>query len=253
VVAVALGLAIGLLSGLFGVGGSSISTPALRVFLHTPQLIALGSPLPVTIPTALVGGFTYNRHGLVNWRIVRWVAMAGVPGIVAGSLLTEVIPAEGLMYLVALALFGMGVQLVRQTPVPLSDSLDPPVETRWMDPPVLTVVALSVVVGVFSGLLANGGGFLLVPALVLLFGARLRQAAATSLPCIALLAIPGTITHASLGHIDGWLVLELAIGVIPMTYIGAFLSLRFQSVRMRRPFGAFLAVFGLYFFLHELL
>jgi uncharacterized membrane protein YfcA len=112
---------------------------------------------------------------------------------------------------------------------------------------------VAVPVGFLSGLLANGGGFLFVPAFVLLFGANVRQAAATSLPCVALLALPGTITHAALGHVDGWLSFQLTLGVIPGTYLGARLSLWLRHVRLRRPFGLFMAAFGLYYFLRELL
>ena len=63
-VTVALGFAIGILSGLFGVGGSSIATPLLRVALNTPSLIALASPLPATFPTATATGLAaYSREG----------------------------------------------------------------------------------------------------------------------------------------------------------------------------------------------
>ena len=119
-VAVALGVAIGVLSGLFGVGGSSISTPFLRILLHTPRLTALGSPLPVTIPTAIVGGLAYHRQGFVKWPVVRLVVIGGIPGVLAGSLLTIWVPAEGLMFLIAGAVLAVGIQmLARGTPAPL--------------------------------------------------------------------------------------------------------------------------------------
>jgi len=251
-VAVALGVVIGVLSGLFGVGGSSISTPFLRILLHTPRLTALGSPLPVTIPTAIVGGYAYHRQGFVNWRVVRLVVIGGVPAVLAGSLLTKWVPAEGLMFLIAGAVFVIGVQmLARGTPAPAGRAAAQAV-AGWPQRPTLFVLGMGVVVGVLSGLLANGGGFLLVPAFVVL-GARVREAAATSLPCVALLAVPGTVSHAALGHIDGVLALKLTAGVIPATFLGSYLSLRFRSVRMRRPFGIFLSIFGLYFFARELL
>ena len=252
-VAVALGIAIGVLSGLFGVGGSSISTPFLRILLHTPRLTALGSPLPVTIPTAIVGGYAYHRQGFVNWRVVRLVVIGGVPAVLAGSLLTKWVPAEGLMFLIAGAVFAIGVQmlLTRGALAPAGRTAQPAL-AEWPQRSTLFVLGMGAVVGVLSGLLANGGGFLLVPAFVVL-GARVREAAATSLPCVALLAVPGTVSHAVLGHVDGVLALKLTAGVIPATFIGSYLSLRFQSVRMRRPFGIFLSVFGLYFFVRELL
>jgi uncharacterized protein len=119
--------------------------------------------------------------------------------------------------------------------------------------PATALLAVAAAIGLLSGLLANGGGFLLVPALVLLFGANLREAAATSLPCVALLALPGTVTHALLGHVDGWLSFQLSVGVIPATYLGARVSLWLRHIRLRRPFGAFMLAFGVYFFVRELL
>lgn len=70
IVTLILGLIVGLLSGVFGVGGSGITTPLLRIFLGTSPLIALASPLPVAIPVALSGTLVYRQHGLINRRVV---------------------------------------------------------------------------------------------------------------------------------------------------------------------------------------
>jgi hypothetical protein len=250
VAAAALGLSIGVFSGLFGVGGSSISTPLLRIFLNTPRLIALASPLPVTLPTALAGAVVYQGQKLINIRVVAWTAAGGVPSMVAGALLTRWAPPEGLMIMVGAAILVIGVEMMRSAVPP--DTLGPGGDL-WRDPPRARLLAVAVPVGLLSGLLANGGGFLLVPAFVLLFGANVRQAAATSLPCVALLALPGTITHAVLGHIDGWLSFQLSLGVIPGTYLGARLSLWLRHVHLRRPFGLFMVAFGVYFVLREFL
>jgi uncharacterized membrane protein YfcA len=81
----------------------------------------------------------------------------------------------------------------------------------------------------------------------------MREAAATSLICVAFLAVPGTVTHALLGHIDGWLSFYLAIGVIPGTYLGARVSVWQRQVHLRRPFGTFLILFAAYFLVAEIL
>src|SRR5205823_5608481 len=77
---IGVGVALGFLSGLFGVGGSSVATPVLRL-LGVPSLVALATPLPVTLPTALVGGLTYWRRGLVNGRAALWTAAGGLPAV----------------------------------------------------------------------------------------------------------------------------------------------------------------------------
>ena len=124
----------------------------------------------------------------------------------AGALLTRWVPGHWLMFLVAVAVAGVGVEMLRLNPYTAAESARR--SARWRSAPVLGLLAVAIGVGVLSGLLANGGGFLLVPAFVLLFGASMREAAATSLICVAFLAVPGTVTHALLGHID-WLVIVL--------------------------------------------
>lgn len=250
-VAVALGFAIGVLSGLFGVGGSSIATPLLRIVLSTPSLIALASPLPATFPTAATGLVAYSKEDLVNGRAVVWSVVGGLPAVVIGALLTRWIPGNSLMVLVALAVAGVGVEMVRLNPYTATELTRR--STRWRNAPVAGLLVVAAGVGLLSGLLANGGGFLLVPAFVLLFGASMREAAATSLICVAFLAVPGTVTHALLGHINWWLSFYLAIGVIPGTYLGARLSIWQRQVHLRRPFGAFLLLFAVYFLITQIL
>jgi uncharacterized protein len=248
-VAVALGFAIGILSGLFGVGGSSIATPLLRVTLNTPSLIALASPLPATFPTAAAGLAGYRKEGLVNRRAVVWSVVGGLPAVIVGALLTRWIPGRSLMVLVAIAVAAVGVEMLRLNPYTSAELTRR--STRWRNAPVAGLLVVAVGIGLLSGLLANGGGFLLVPAFVLLFGASMREAAATSLICVAFLAVPGTVTHALLGHINWWLSFYLAIGVIPGTYLGARLSIRQRQVHLRRPFGAFLLLFATYFLITQ--
>jgi uncharacterized membrane protein YfcA len=249
----ALGLAIGVLSGLFGVGGSSVSTPLLRIIFGTPSLIALASPLPVTFPTALAGSAVYQRQRLINGRVVAWTAAGGVPSIVAGALVTRWVPARGLMVMIGVAVLVIGLEMMRSAVSPRRPGPAGTGDRLWRDPPWIMLLAVAVPIGFLSGMLANGGGFLFVPAFVLLFGADMREAAGTSLPCVALLALPGTVTHALLGHVDGWLAFQLSLGVIPGTYMGARLSLWLRQVPLRRPFGLFMVAFGVYYSLRELL
>jgi len=250
--AIALGLAIGLFSGTFGVGGSSIGTPLLRLVLGSPALIALGSPLPAALPTAVSGGIVYLREGLINVKAVLWTVLGGIPTIVLGSILTLWVPSRWLMFLVGFMVLLAGMQMLRTSPPERMAGTLRSRSLTWHNPSGPAFLALGACVGLLSGLLANGGGSLLVPAFVLLFGTTVREAAATSLPCVALMTIPGVVTHALLGHVDGWLALYLGLGVVPSTYLGASLSVRMSGVRLRRPFGALMGAFAVYFILREL-
>jgi uncharacterized protein len=236
---IAVGVALGFLSGLFGVGGSSVATPVLRL-LGVPSLVALATPLPVTLPTALVGGLTYWRRGLVNGRAALWTAAGGLPAVMLGARLTAWVPGRLLMALTGffVVLVGLRLLLDRQ-PAERAEGA-PAASPGWF-------ILVGAGVGFLSGLLANGGGFLLVPAYLLLFRMPAQEAAATSLVAVALLALPATWIHWQLGHVDAGLACLLAAGVMPATYAGARLALRLPARDLRRLFGLFLLLFGLFF------
>ena len=244
VVIVLIGVLVGFFSGLFGIGGSSIVTPLLRL-TSVPPLLALASPLPVTLPTALVGGVTYWRKGHVQGRAVLWTALGGVPAVILGAYLTTVVPGRVLMFLTGLVVVAAGARVLRKPAK---------VETAAVRPPFSSgrFLAVGIGVGLLSGLLANGGGFLLMPAYLLLFRMNHQEAAGTSLVGVALLAIPGTWVHWQLGNIDLRLTLLLTIGVIPSTYLGARLGLTLRQAQARWLFGSFLLLFGLFFLLRTL-
>ena len=91
---VALGVAAGIMSGLFGVGGAVVSTPGIRV-LGASAVDAVGTTLPSIIPGAASGVLRYRREGLIDGRAVAGTAPAGMAAAVAGALLTRVVPGEG--------------------------------------------------------------------------------------------------------------------------------------------------------------
>ena len=234
-----IGVVLGMLSGLFGVGGSSIATPLLRL-IDVSRMVALATPLPVTLPTAVIGGIIYWRHGYVHEKAVIWTTVGGVPTVLLGAYLTAEVPGRILMALTGLFVIVVGVRILfdraksNTAPPPKRDSRS-------------FFVLIGVVTGVFSGLLANGGGFLLLPAYLLLSRFSPKEAAATSLVTVSLLAIPGTAMHYILGHIDFKIAALLALGVIPSTFVGAHIGLSLSKEKARWVFGLFLLLFGLFF------
>jgi uncharacterized membrane protein YfcA len=240
-----VGALIGLMSGLFGIGGSSICTPALEMFFPLPALIALASPLPVTIPTAVAGTYNYARKGLVRKDVVLWTTIGGLPGVVLGALGTRIVSGHWLMILTGLFLSISGVQLIRKGKTPRPGSFSP---KRFK----AVALLIGFAVGIFSGLLANGGGFVLIPAFILLLGLTPFEATSSSLVCVSLFAIPGTLVHWWLGHIDWRLVLGLSIGVLPTSYLGSRWGLTIGEQRIRIGFGYFMTAFGLDFILTQL-
>lgn len=236
---VAAGAALGFLSGLFGVGGSSIATPLLRL-LGVDRLIALATPLLVTFPTALVAAATYWRSGKVNRRAVEWTVLGGIPSVIAGSYLTALVPARMLMLLTGLFAAGVGLRLLLTQPSHPDAAVEALVPRR--------LLAVGAVVGFLSGLLANGGGFLLVPAYLLMFHMEAQEAAGTSLVAVALLSLPGVLVHWRLGHMDPQLAGLMTLGILPGTHLGARCALKLKGEHARTLFGWFLLLFGTYFF-----
>jgi uncharacterized protein len=241
---IGVGVVVGLLSGLFGVGGSSIATPLLRL-IDVSRMVALASPLPVTFPTALIGGLIYRKRGLVHTKAVLWTSVGGVPTVILGAYLTSDVPGRVLMLLTGLFVVIVGVRILLKYPDTQTTSS---LKRENRDLFILT----GVVTGIFSGLLANGGGFLLLPAYLLLFRFSPQEAAATSLVAVSLLSLPGTIVHYVLGHIDLKVAALMALGVIPSTYLGAHIGLSLSKEKARRYFGLFLLLFGLFFLLRTL-
>ena len=240
-----VGTVIGVLSGLFGVGGSSVSTPVLRLALGVSPLIALATPLPVTLPAAVAGGYVYASHGFVRWRVVFICGLAGVPSVIAGAFATAVIQGSILLVFTGVFVAIVGLRLLLTKELTRHD--EHAHESVWL------MVAIGVVVGFLSGLLANGGGFLLMPAFVIVLGMTTHEAAATSLISVVAFAIPGTVVHWALGHIDVRLMLLLSAGVLPASYFGGRIGVVLPARVARLSFGLFLTLFGVFFGAKELL
>jgi len=177
-----IGAFTGLMSGLFGVGGGFIIVPLL-LLLGMPQKLAAGTSVIAILPTAVVGAIGYLTLGQVDWVAAILLAVGMIVGTQIGGRLLQVLPDSVLfwMFLAALLLIIPSLFLV----VPTRDShIDITVVVG------ILLVVTGVVVGVLSALLGVGGGIVMVPVLVLLFGANDLVAKGTSL----LMMIPGSIS-----------------------------------------------------------
>ena len=105
----------------------------------------------------------------------------------------------------------------------------------------------------FTGLLANGGGFLLVPLYVVVLGLTMPESAGTSLVVIAVLAVPTLVTHWRLGHIDWSVAGAFALGAVPRALAGTAVTPHVRSEGLRRAFGVLLIAFAVYFVTHQML
>jgi hypothetical protein len=251
------GVATGALSAAFGVGGAVISTPAIRL-LGVTAAFAVGTTLPSILPSAATGTARYTRERIIRWDVVAWTAPAGIVAAVGGSVLSKVVPGEGhwLMILTALLLGFTSWRMARTarpapaaagTPVPAADTdaaaapATPARPDRRHDRPAV-LLAIGSAAGLLSGLLGVGGGVVMVPAFTELARIPLKTAIATSLACVGLFAVPGTITHALVGDIDWRTAALLSIGVVPGARLGAVLAIRATDARLRLTVAAFLGI-----------
>jgi uncharacterized membrane protein YfcA len=250
------GVGTGVLSAAFGVGGAVISTPAIRV-LGASATTAIGTTLPSILPSAATGAARYTREDLIDWRVVGLTAPAGIAASVGGSVLSHVVPGNGhwLMVLTAVLLGVTAWRMARTRTGPATAEADvemargnhPGPGARPARPPARrdtpgTLLLIGAAAGLLSGLLGVGGGIVMVPAFTELAGIPLKTAISSSLACVGLFAIPGTVTHAALGEVDWRFALWLSVGVIPGARVGASLAIRASSHRLRQAVALFLGV-----------
>jgi hypothetical protein len=260
ILTLAAGVATGVLSGMFGVGGAVVSTPAIRALGATP-LEAVGSTIPSVIPSAVSGSLRYRREGLIVGRVVLWTLAVGLAATMGGAFLTGAVPGNGHLLMIATAaLLAFTALRMARVPKPAPAHAQNPVEVE--DPvgdlaaPASDLVLahdrdpvrssplhrraevwrlglIGVAAGGLSGLLGIGGGVLLVPAFATWVRLSVKEAVATSLVCVGALAVPGMLTHAALGNIDWAFAIPLSIAVIPGARIGAHLAIRSTERALR--------------------
>jgi hypothetical protein len=244
----AVGVVTGVLSGMFGIGGAVVSTPAIRL-LGASALQAVGSTLPSILPSSISGSLRYRRADLIRWRVVGLTSAFGVPASIAGSRLSETVPGNGHVLMVATAVL-VGYTAYR-TAFPTARDLARGaggLHDEWWRLAVIGVAA-----GGLSGLLGIGGGILMVPAFSTWVGMDLKETIGTSLTCVGIFAIPGTATHWYLGHVDWAFALPLAIGVVPGARVGSHITITSTDRTVRYAVGTALAVIAVVYAAGEVL
>jgi uncharacterized membrane protein YfcA len=237
-----IGVGVGFLSGLFGKGGSAMATPMLAA-IGLPPVVALAAPLPAAVPSTLASLRAYAPGHFVDRAVIGWSLAFGVPATLLGAVATRWVGGGVLVLATDVLIAALGVRfVVRPTARPAVAELGPPAPQ-----PVIGIAAVAIAVGLVSGLLANSGGFLLAPLYLTILRLPIKKAFASSLAVAAVLAVPGTIVHAALGHIDWRVVLVLAATSVPLAHTGARLAVRIRPERLERIYGVALAVLGVSF------
>jgi uncharacterized membrane protein YfcA len=226
-----IGAGVGFLSGAFGKGGSAISSPLLHL-LGVPAIMAIASPLPATIPATLLASRRYGRAGHIDRGVLRSGILVGVPLTAFGAFLTRFIAGERLVLATDAILLVLALRVLLGAHAHDEDRRDEePATSR------VRTVGVVAVAGLVSGLLGNSGGFLLAPLFMTVLRMPVRRALGTSLALAAALAVPGTIVHAWLGHIDWTVALVFGIGSVPLATLGAATALRVRERSLSLAYG----------------
>lgn len=239
------GLAAGTVFGLFGAGGSAFATPMLAL-IGLPGVMAIATPLPAMLPASIAGARRYLRSGNLDRRVASLAVLGGLPGTVIGALASSVVDGTWLIVLSGVLLAVVGARVLLPDPAGHADRC----EARRTSTGI--VVSLAFAVGLLTGLLANGGGFLLVPAFVVLLGLSTGMAAGTSMVAVGVLALPTLLVHWQLGHIDWPVALVFGLGVLPGSLVGAHAAQHVPTDIGRRVFGVLLVAFSAWFLFRQL-
>lgn len=232
---VGIGLVAGLLSGLFGVGGGTVIVPFLVLLLRFDQRLAAGTSLAAIVPTAAVGVVSYAVHGAVAWIPALILAAGAVIGAQLGTWLLPRLSQRVLRWCFVAFLVVVIVSLFVVVP-----SRDAVLELTWVTGPGLAV--LGMITGVLAGLLGVGGGVVVVPALILLFGTSDLIAKGTSLLMMIPTAVSGTVGNVHRRNVDLFGAALIGVSACTTTALGAWFSTLLDPFVGNVLFAVFLAV-----------
>ena len=232
---VGIGLLAGLLSGLFGVGGGTVIVPFLVLFLTFNQRLAAGTSLAAIVPTAAVGVISYALHDSVAWIPALLLAAGAVVGAQIGTWMLPRLSLTVLRWAFVGFLVAVIVSLFLVIP-----SRDAVLVLTWLSG--IGLVVLGVVTGILSGLIGVGGGIVVVPALMVLFGTSDLDAKGTSLLMMIPTAVSGTIGNLRRHNVDLMAAAVVGVAACTTTALGAWVATLVDPFVATVLFAAYLVI-----------
>jgi len=242
-------LMVGLSLGLLGAGGSFMTIPILVYVVGQEEKVAFASALAIVAVISFFSALGYAKRGQIDWRSVVWFGFPGMVGAVMGVYFARYIPAWAQMLLFAALLFVAAYLMFR--PMDL-------INQKEHEPRAVGMIVLDgLVVGAVTGLVGVGGGFLIIPALVLLGGLSMTLAVGTSLVIITMKSVSGfweylhVLDHLQL-QLDWSVILLFGLLGVVGGQVGQMLNNRLPQELLRKLFAGFLIVMGIFIFWQNL-
>jgi uncharacterized membrane protein YfcA len=235
-------IVVGLTLGLLGSGGSMLTVPLLVYLVGQPEKTAIAGSLAIVGGISAFGALNYARQVLIDWRFAVVFGVPGVVGAYLGAMASHLLSGAAQLTIFAAIMIPAAILMLR--PASAAGPADAPA-------PWPTMFAAGLGVGAITGLIGVGGGFMIVPALVILGGLPMRTAVGTALVIVTMNAVAGFYKHlegAAAQHVElDWRVIGifLAFGIIG-SIAGNALARRLPQARLKRYFGVFLIMMGGY-------
>lgn len=230
----AVGLAAGLLGGMFGVGGGILIVPALVLLLGYDQRLAHGTSLAAILPIAVASLVTYWANDNVDWWAAVWISLGAIGGALVGTRLLRTIPKRGLTIAFVAVMLATAARLFVSTEASGRAALTAAA--------ALGLVVVGALAGTLAGLLGVGGGIIMVPAMVVLFGIPSAVAKGTSVAVIIPTSVIGTWRNRA--HRNADVRAGMVIGVCGMltAVLGSLLADRMSDGLSNALFAVLLVV-----------
>ena len=246
IIALVLAAVVGVSLGLLGGGGSILTVPILTYVLGMEPREAIAASLFIVGTTSAVSMLAHARAGRVRWKTGVLFGVAGMVGAFAGGLVGGMIPGTVLMILFAVMMIATATAMIRGRK---SKGADGATEERAL--PLARILLDGFLVGIATGLVGAGGGFLIVPALNLLGGLPMAIAVGTSLLVIAMKSFAGLAGYLFSVQLNWPIVLAFTATAIAGSFVGAALAGRIPERALRKGFGVFVLVMGAFVLIQE--
>ena len=242
---------VGILLGLLGGGGSILTVPILVYLVDMPAKSAIVTSLVVVGITSLIAVFNHARHDRVCWKTGFVFGLAGMLGAYMGGQAAAFIPGTVLLVLFAVVMLAAALAMLRNRQSPKKAAMTSDSQFCPMQLAFLPIIFDGFLVGLITGLVGVGGGFLLVPALNHLAGLPMHAAIGTSLFIITLQSAAALAGHAGHLNIDLQLTELFTVCAVFGSFIGSALSGKISSRYLKQGFGVFVLLLGCFLLYRE--